>query len=113
MSFSYRRSTVNSYQNINVILNLARGRWDYEPAGLLDVTHLRFFTLSSVIQLLSGAGLDVVKVSPVLQPQPDFAGLSDKGNNLQYDNIMISNLSRQDVMQLCTYQYVVAARTKA
>jgi len=34
------------------------GRWQYEHAGILDRTHLRFFTRASARALLSGAGLE-------------------------------------------------------
>ena len=36
---------------------LTKGVWQYEDAGLLDRTHLRFFTRSSAMELLSGLGL--------------------------------------------------------
>jgi SAM-dependent methyltransferase len=36
---------------------LTKGVWPYEDAGLLDRTHLRFFTRSSAMELLSGIGL--------------------------------------------------------
>lgn len=41
--------------------NLQRGIFRYEPAGLLDITHLRFFTKTSIFQMFYGAGLKVVK----------------------------------------------------
>lgn len=40
-----------------VRLSLLEGRFEYRPLGLLDDTHLRFFTRSSVDDLLRGAGL--------------------------------------------------------
>jgi len=36
---------------------LLNGRFDYQDAGILDRTHLRFFTLNSALALLKGAGL--------------------------------------------------------
>jgi 2-polyprenyl-3-methyl-5-hydroxy-6-metoxy-1,4-benzoquinol methylase len=35
------------------------GRWRYEDTGLFDRTHLRFFTLESAAELLTGAGWEV------------------------------------------------------
>lgn len=44
----------------SVRLALLTGRWDYRPLGLLDSTHLRFFTRGSVYDLLREAGLVAV-----------------------------------------------------
>jgi len=43
-------------------LGLLGGRFDYTPSGILDDTHLRFFTRESAEQLARDAGLDVVRV---------------------------------------------------
>lgn len=45
-----------------VRLGLLAGRFDYEPSGILDDSHLRFFTRSSAIELVRGAGLEVLRV---------------------------------------------------
>lgn len=39
-----------------------RGRFAYQPAGILDVTHLRFFARRDAEDLVRGAGFDVVAV---------------------------------------------------
>lgn len=52
-----------------VRLSLLEGRWDYTPTGLLDATHVRFFTRESVCRLLEDAGLVIeVLQSTVLDP---------------------------------------------
>lgn len=38
------------------------GRWDYKDYGILDRTHLRFFTKRSMVALVEGAGLRVVRI---------------------------------------------------
>lgn len=38
------------------------GRWDYKDYGILDRTHLRFFTKRSMIRLVENAGLRVTSV---------------------------------------------------
>lgn len=47
-------------------LKLLRGHWDYEDYGLLDRTHLRFFTYFSFQELISTAGFKIkaVKIDP-------------------------------------------------
>lgn len=51
-----------------VRLGLLRGRFEYEPSGILDETHLRFFTRSSAARLLEQAGLEVLRtdLNPML-----------------------------------------------
>lgn len=41
----------------SVRLALLQGRWDYTDTGLLDATHIRFFTRSSLLDLFVTAGL--------------------------------------------------------
>lgn len=38
------------------------GRWDYKDYGILDRTHLRFFTRNSMVALVEGAGMRVVRI---------------------------------------------------
>lgn len=43
-----------------VRLGLLAGHFDYAPSGILDETHLRFFTKKAAISLVEGAGLEVL-----------------------------------------------------
>lgn len=47
-----------------IISQLQKGLFRYEPAGLLDVTHLRFFTKTTIGQLFYKAGLKITKLTP-------------------------------------------------
>lgn len=42
-----------------------RGQWEYRETGLLDRTHLRFFTRRSIPSLFRGSGLRVETLVPV------------------------------------------------
>ena len=49
---------------------LLHGTWDYEPTGLLDETHLRWFSLDSMRRSLLAAGLSLCDVHPrVFDPE--------------------------------------------
>lgn len=41
---------------------LFRGKWSYSEAGLMDRTHIRWFTLHSIVELFEDARLDVVEL---------------------------------------------------
>ena len=45
-----------------ILSNLQKGLFRYEPAGILDITHLRFFTKTSIFQLFYAAGLKIVSI---------------------------------------------------
>ena len=72
------------------------GRWDYEDAGLLDRTHLRFFTKASAKALLSHPQLGQVTCTAT-----GFDGWSAKG--------VLNRLTFGLFKELVTYQYLLSA----
>ena len=46
-------------------LKLLRGKFEYEPLGILAHTHLRFFTVHTARTMLQGAGYRVVRFLPI------------------------------------------------
>ena len=45
------------------------GRWTYTEEGILDRTHLRFFTRKTAIELIASAGFEIRKVSANYGPK--------------------------------------------
>ncbi len=62
-------ASIPNVRNSSVVWPLLlRGRFDYQPEGLLDSTHLRFFTRATATELVACGGLAVDRVlSPVRQ----------------------------------------------
>lgn len=54
---------------------LFRGEWRYQSQGILDRTHLRFFTKTTAMQLLEQSGLTVTQSEPMLYRKIDRAGM--------------------------------------
>jgi methionine biosynthesis protein MetW len=53
--------------------NLMRGRFDYQPSGIMDATHLRWFTRSTLLSLFRVAGLEPYRVcSSTGKWMPDY-----------------------------------------
>jgi SAM-dependent methyltransferase len=46
----------------SVRFNLLRGRFNYAPTGIMDATHLRWFTSRTLLQLLKRAGFTPVQI---------------------------------------------------
>jgi len=61
---------VPNVQHYSVVTALLRGEFQYQPLGIMDETHLRFFTYSSFAKLLFDAGLDPDIVDRVPSPPP-------------------------------------------
>jgi 2-polyprenyl-3-methyl-5-hydroxy-6-metoxy-1,4-benzoquinol methylase len=61
--------------------DLLLGRWRYARSGLLDETHLRFFTLASAQELLQSSGWEIVW-SDVEVDQPPLVRLGDRSLRL-------------------------------
>lgn len=54
--------------HVDLRLALLQGRFDYGPWGLLDETHIRFFTLKTIRELVRSAGLSIVEMKRVRVP---------------------------------------------
>lgn len=56
----YIVASIPNLAHISVVLELLNGNFDYRPLGLLDDTHLRFFTKKSILSLFRNAGYEIV-----------------------------------------------------
>lgn len=48
----------------SIRLSLLFGKWNTTDSGILDRTHLRFYTLDSALQMIGGCGLKIEKFRP-------------------------------------------------
>jgi SAM-dependent methyltransferase len=61
---------IPNVENWTFVERLLRGTWDYEEFGLLDATHLRWFTLESMRRGLLDCGLSLCDVHPRIFEAP-------------------------------------------
>ncbi|MBI1394532.1 MAG: methyltransferase domain-containing protein [Betaproteobacteria bacterium] len=61
-------------RNYQVISDLVRGNWTYRPAGILDVTHIRFFTLREALRMFHETGYVTEKIVSVRDPNVRLTG---------------------------------------
>jgi len=55
--------SVPNIANLWVRLNLLMGRFDYTDRGILDRTHLRFFTRKTLTAMMTSTGLEIVSIN--------------------------------------------------
>lgn len=60
--------SVPNVANLRVRLNLLAGRFNYQERGILDRTHLHFFTRATFVSLLSDLGLEVKRLEATPVP---------------------------------------------
>lgn len=59
-------ASLPNVRNWRVILPLLiLGKWEYEDYGIMDKTHLRFFTRKEIVSLFEGNGLVIRKIIPI------------------------------------------------
>lgn len=91
-----------------VIARLIFNRWDYRESGILDKTHLRFFTLPTIRKMLEGAGYQIERVENKYRLFEDQSRIGRVG-------ALASRLFCRFVAPLpwrhfFTFQYLVVAR---
>ena len=98
-------------RNFWLLNELAQGRWTYESSGILDITHLRFFTRDEGQRLLEQTGYAVEAVS--YGPDSRFLHAPRPAAfpaNLETDRLLVKNLSVDDYQQLISLQVFYRAR---
>lgn len=55
----------------SVLIDLFNGKFNYRNIGIMDETHLRFFTLDSARRLIERVGLAIERVDKVLVPEKE------------------------------------------
>lgn len=90
--------------HVDARLALLQGRFDYRPWGLLDDSHLRFYTKETANQLLHDAGFVPVETNRVIVPA--------FGSELELDRHAVSAGVLDEVLrdpEAETYQFVISA----
>lgn len=107
-------ASVPNVRNLVTLDDLAAGRWDYEPNGVLDITHVRFFTKASLRTLFEETGFAVLEMTPIFRPEAvDPYVLARRPGRLTTRNLSISFRNREDLEDLYALQYVIDARASA
>ena len=57
-------ASIPNVAHISNLYYLLQGRWEYQDAGLLDLTHFRFFTQHEIVLMFREAGLTVEDMKP-------------------------------------------------
>lgn len=104
-------ASVPNIRNLANLDELAAGRWEYGPHGVLDVTHIRFFTRGTLRRLFEETGYAVRRMEPLIQPAwIDRFVIARRPGRLVTRNLSIVFRNRDDLEDLYALQYVIDAR---
>ena len=101
-------ASIPNVQFHGVIHKLIEGNWTYEKEGILDETHLRFFTYREIEKLFSQAGYSIQTVEEVLDPQyENFSSINS--TTLNFGRTQIKDLTPEEIKRFFVFQYKVIA----
>ncbi|HNW25154.1 MAG TPA: glycoside hydrolase family 99-like domain-containing protein, partial [Candidatus Gastranaerophilaceae bacterium] len=86
-------------------LNLLKNKFNYNDYGLLDKTHIRFFSLKSIIDFMTNASLEIIDINMVVMPiENSIENVQEKEHPIE-----IVNYIKKDI-ESYVYQYVIKSK---
>lgn len=106
-------ASIPNVRNLWLIDQLTKGAWTYESDGLLDITHIRFFTLAEIRKLFDETGYRIndVRSIPDLRVQIKMPPGSQL-TNVQSEKLIVKNVTPQEAAEFSTMQFIVSAQPK-
>lgn len=100
-------ASIPNIANFSIIYQLLNGKWNYQDEGLLDRTHLRFFTLESIKNLFANAKMNIIKLEARcvnLEAHEQFINaIQPTLISLNLDSNKVSDITK-------VFQYIVVAQ---
>ena len=95
--------SIHNLMHKSVILPLLRGQFHYGEAGILDRSHIRFFTLNSILDMMDQCGLVMTEIKAETMP----TNLSETDQELLNGLYSLSHIAPQECYEV--YQFVFSA----
>ena len=107
-------ASVPNIRNLQTLSDLAVGQFEYAANGVLDITHVRFFTRATLRDLFLQTGYSVERLEPLTQPALiDHVIVQRQPGRLVTRTISVGYRSFEDLEDLYAVQYVVDARVSS
>ncbi|HUT93884.1 MAG TPA: glycosyltransferase [Thermoguttaceae bacterium] len=102
-------ASIPNVRHHSVVTSLLDGNWTYEAAGLLDATHLRFFTRREIERLFQTSGYEITRIGIV--PGPGYEEWKRRGRpgGVRLGRLALCGLPEEEAEEFFVYQYLVAA----
>jgi 2-polyprenyl-3-methyl-5-hydroxy-6-metoxy-1,4-benzoquinol methylase len=101
--------SIPNVRNLHLMDDLSKGNWTYAEAGLLDITHIRFFTRKEMLKFCEETGYRVIEARNSIDGRLAHLWRQHRGNtapvNIDLDRMTLKNVSPEELAELCTVQY--------
>lgn len=97
--------SIPNVMHISVLSDLLQGKWTYQDAGILDRTHLRFFTRHEIEKMFLDIDLPIIKMAY------NSVDVTPEQDNLKESLLNLPGVIK-DYEQFDAYQWVVIAQNK-
>lgn len=107
-------ASIPNVRNLELLTGLIlAGQWEYQERGLLDVTHLRFFTLDSMRRMFEGTGYAIEGFATTLtrslaDTYHQYKGR--EGSTIKIGRLTIENVSAREIAEFCSEQFLLRVR---
>lgn len=92
--------SVPNMANNNIILSLLNDEFNYTPTGLLDDTHIRFFTYKSLLKMVNGLGYGISYIDYTPGPVGSWEFYDSMSMFAEHDLSFLSNHKTGNMYQL-------------
>jgi 2-polyprenyl-3-methyl-5-hydroxy-6-metoxy-1,4-benzoquinol methylase len=102
--------SIPNVRNLTLLDDLSKGNWTYAAAGLLDITHIRFFTLTEIRKFCHETGYRITQTLNSIDRRLESLWTANQGQTLttiDTERITLKNLTRDELMEVCTIQFYV------
>ena len=99
--------SIPNVQHFSLVNSLIEGRWTYREEGLLDRTHLRFFTLHEIKEMLARVGLTEIEVS---SKRVDDIYKEGASGTMRIGRWQVDNLTKEEMAGFFAFQYIMRAK---
>jgi 2-polyprenyl-3-methyl-5-hydroxy-6-metoxy-1,4-benzoquinol methylase len=101
-------ASIPNVQNIDIVAGLVNGNWTYKKSGILDATHIRFFTLSEIVKMFSATGYKVIKCSRGIKPE--LERIKEWPTDINMGKVVLKDVTREEAANFFAFQYFIIAQ---
>jgi 2-polyprenyl-3-methyl-5-hydroxy-6-metoxy-1,4-benzoquinol methylase len=103
-------ASIPNVRNGGVLQSAVEGSWTYQDAGILDRTHLRFFTRREIEAMFARLGCSVDERRSVDEPMMAEWIRLGRPTNISFGALSINGLAEVEIAEFFVVQWLVRAR---